>query len=105
MRKKDIRFLIQAGLSGIPCMLLMTSHHLFPTPIVENLAGDWCVSIAPPIYLWFNREIRSDWMELIGLKKAREWLKTSTFVRKMIYRHSNNVRDISSNRIGETGRV
>ena len=42
----------------------------------------------PFVYLWFNSEIRSDFLELIGLKKAKTYL--NTFIQT---RRQNTVND------------
>src|SRR3569623_2142 len=71
-QKKEGRILIQAVFSGIPCFVMMTFHHLFPFPLIELLGGDWCILNGPVTYLSFNSEVRSDWLELIGLKAVRK---------------------------------
>uniref|UniRef100_A0A914DFL4 Uncharacterized protein n=1 Tax=Acrobeloides nanus TaxID=290746 RepID=A0A914DFL4_9BILA len=69
--KKERRLLIQALVSGSPCFFMMTFHHLIHFPLLELLSGELCVGIDPIVYLWFNREIRADFFELIDetLKK------------------------------------
>ena len=64
--KKERRLLIQAVISGSPCFVLMTCHHLIHFPFLEILAGELCVGIDPVVYMWFNKDIRSDLLELIG---------------------------------------
>jgi hypothetical protein len=73
-QKLEGRLLLQAVFSGIPCFVMMTFHHLFPLPLMELLGGDWCVLNGPLTYLSFNSEVRSDWLELIGLKAVRKRL-------------------------------
>ena len=68
-QKKERRLLIQAIVSGIPCFLLMTCHHLIHFPLLEVLAGELCVGTDPIVYMWFNREIRSDFLEITGTKR------------------------------------
>jgi hypothetical protein len=63
--KKERRLLIQALVSGSPCFFMMTFHHLIHFPLLELLSGELCVGIDPIVYLWFNREIRADFFELI----------------------------------------
>jgi hypothetical protein len=76
--KKERRLLIQALFSGIPCFILMTFHHLIRFPLLELLGGDWCILNGPIVYLWFNAEIRNDFIEItgwcFGIEK-RKWPK------------------------------
>uniref|UniRef100_A0A914QGL6 7TM GPCR serpentine receptor class x (Srx) domain-containing protein n=1 Tax=Panagrolaimus davidi TaxID=227884 RepID=A0A914QGL6_9BILA len=67
--KKERRLLIQAIISGSPCFVLMTCHHLIHFPLLEVLAGELCVGIDPIIYMWFNHDIRNDFFDIIGIKK------------------------------------
>uniref|UniRef100_A0A914CLY9 Uncharacterized protein n=1 Tax=Acrobeloides nanus TaxID=290746 RepID=A0A914CLY9_9BILA len=64
--KKERRLLIQALFSGTPCFILMTFHHLIRFPLLELLGGDWCILNGPIVYLWFNTEMRNDFIEIIG---------------------------------------
>ena len=68
--KKERRLLIQAVISGSPCFFLMTFHHLIHFPLMEVLAGELCVGIDPLIYLCFNKDIRSDFLEIVGVKSC-----------------------------------
>uniref|UniRef100_A0A914QZF5 Uncharacterized protein n=1 Tax=Panagrolaimus davidi TaxID=227884 RepID=A0A914QZF5_9BILA len=76
--KKERRLLIQAIISGSPCFILMTCHHLIHFPLLEVLAGEMCVGIDPIVYMWFNKEIRADFLEITGLKKYLAHFCSST---------------------------
>uniref|UniRef100_A0A914Y3V8 Uncharacterized protein n=1 Tax=Panagrolaimus superbus TaxID=310955 RepID=A0A914Y3V8_9BILA len=83
--KKERRLLFQAIISGSPCFVLMTCHHLIHFPLLEVLAGELCVGIDPIIYMWFNEQIRTDFFDIIGIKNfMKRWTsismtKTSSF--------------------------
>uniref|UniRef100_A0A914PH29 7TM GPCR serpentine receptor class x (Srx) domain-containing protein n=1 Tax=Panagrolaimus davidi TaxID=227884 RepID=A0A914PH29_9BILA len=62
-------FVLYAIISGSPCFILMTCHHIIHFPLLEVLAGELCVGIDPIIYVWFNKEIRTDFFEISGIKK------------------------------------
>ena len=93
-QKKEGRLLIQAVFSGIPCFVMMTFHHVFPLPLIELIGGDWCVLNGPVTYLSFNSEVRSDWLELVGLKTAtKKMTYMNTFIRNKVGITPNTVRD------------
>uniref|UniRef100_A0A914C402 Uncharacterized protein n=1 Tax=Acrobeloides nanus TaxID=290746 RepID=A0A914C402_9BILA len=89
-KKKEGRLLIQAVFSGIPCIVIMTFHHLIRLPLVELLGAEWCLLNGPFVYLWFNSEIRSDFLELIRLKKATRKTYLNTFIQM---RRQNTIND------------
>ena len=78
--KKERRLLILAIVSGIPCFILMTCHHLIHFPLLEVLAGELCVGIDPIIYMCFNREMRSDFLEFTGTKRYFKSFAASTSI-------------------------
>uniref|UniRef100_A0AC35ERG4 7TM GPCR serpentine receptor class x (Srx) domain-containing protein n=1 Tax=Panagrolaimus sp. PS1159 TaxID=55785 RepID=A0AC35ERG4_9BILA len=66
--KKEQRLLIQAVLSGSPCFVFMTVHQLIHFPLLEVLAAEMCVAVDKIVYMWFNKEIRADVLEAVGIK-------------------------------------
>uniref|UniRef100_A0A914D3I7 Uncharacterized protein n=1 Tax=Acrobeloides nanus TaxID=290746 RepID=A0A914D3I7_9BILA len=51
--------------------MMMTFHHLVPSALLELLGGFWCVTNGPFAYLWFNSELRADFLDIyFGLKKT-----------------------------------
>ena len=90
-QKLEGRLLLQAVFSGIPCFVMMTFHHLFPLPLMELLGGDWCVLNGPLTYLSFNSEVRSDCLELIGLKAVTKKITyMNTFMRNKVVMTTTN---------------
>src|SRR5690349_5151184 len=63
-QRKEGRLLMQAVFSGIPCFVIITFRHLIHLPLIELIGADWCLLNGPIVYIWFNSEIRSDWLEL-----------------------------------------
>uniref|UniRef100_A0A914P6C1 7TM GPCR serpentine receptor class x (Srx) domain-containing protein n=1 Tax=Panagrolaimus davidi TaxID=227884 RepID=A0A914P6C1_9BILA len=82
--KRERRLLFQAIISGSPCFILMTCHHLIHFPLLEVLAGELCVGIDPIIYMWFNKEIRTDFFEISGIKRF-----TKRFNSNSVYNTTN----------------
>ena len=64
--KKERRLLFQALVSGSPCFLMMTFHHIIHFPLMELISGELCVGIDPIVYLLFNTDIRKDFTEIFG---------------------------------------
>jgi hypothetical protein len=92
-QKQDGRLLIQGVFSGIPCFGMMTFHHLIRLPLMEILSGDWCFLNGPLAYLWFNKEVRSDWLEFVGLKSARKKINITAYIKYKFSRKTNVVND------------
>uniref|UniRef100_A0A914D455 Uncharacterized protein n=1 Tax=Acrobeloides nanus TaxID=290746 RepID=A0A914D455_9BILA len=64
---------------------MMTFHHVFPLPLIELIGGDWCVLNGPVTYISFNSEVRSDWLQLIGLKAVTKNITyMNTFMRNKV---------------------
>uniref|UniRef100_A0A914C531 Uncharacterized protein n=1 Tax=Acrobeloides nanus TaxID=290746 RepID=A0A914C531_9BILA len=93
-QRKEGRLLMQAVFSGIPCFVIITFRHLIHLPLIELIGADWCLLNGPIVYIWFNSEIRSDWLELIGLKnEVRQKLYMNTFVINKLGLRPNAVND------------
>ena len=72
----EMRLLYQGFLTALPCILMMTFHHLVRFPFVEYiLGGGWCVLNGPVVYLWFNTDLRMDFFELYGLTRFNNALR------------------------------
>uniref|UniRef100_A0A914CRI5 Store-operated calcium entry-associated regulatory factor n=1 Tax=Acrobeloides nanus TaxID=290746 RepID=A0A914CRI5_9BILA len=75
IQKIEARLLYQGFISAIPCLLMITFHHLVRVSIVSLLGSYWCTSHRPLVFLWFNKELRKDYMKTFGLKKIVETIK------------------------------
>jgi hypothetical protein len=74
-QKVEERLLYQGFISAIPCLLMITFHHLIRVSIISLLGSYWCTSHRPLVFLWFNKELRKDYMKTFGLKKIVEKMK------------------------------
>uniref|UniRef100_A0A914CM67 G-protein coupled receptors family 1 profile domain-containing protein n=2 Tax=Acrobeloides nanus TaxID=290746 RepID=A0A914CM67_9BILA len=71
LQQKNRRFLYQAMLNSIPCLLYINCYH-FNVATIELFLAELCMVMNPFVYLWFNTELRHDFFSLI------HWRRNST---------------------------
>uniref|UniRef100_A0A914EDB7 Uncharacterized protein n=1 Tax=Acrobeloides nanus TaxID=290746 RepID=A0A914EDB7_9BILA len=74
-QKVEERLLYQGLISSIPCLLMITFHHLIRESSMSLLGSYWCTSHRPLVFLWFNKELRKDYLKTFGLKGIVEKMK------------------------------
>jgi tryptophan-rich sensory protein len=62
------RFLYQAMFSALPCLMFINCYH-FNIATLELLLAEICAMVNPFVYLWFNSELRKDFLEIVRVKK------------------------------------